>query len=143
MQNSIRAFIDKEVPFYDVDAYQVVWHGHYPKYFEEARCALLEKIGYDYQTMEKTGYAFPVVDLRVRYVSPIVFKQKVRVLATMKEWEQRLVINYLISDRTTGARLTKGYTTQVAILMPENITQYVSPPDLIRRVEAQLVKPHS
>ena len=30
--------------FYDVDSMNVVWHGNYVKYFETARCALLEEI---------------------------------------------------------------------------------------------------
>ena len=29
------------VPFFDVDTMHVVWHGHYIKYLEVARCALL------------------------------------------------------------------------------------------------------
>ena len=33
-----------EVPFHDVDVMRVAWHGHYVKYFEIARCALLDKI---------------------------------------------------------------------------------------------------
>jgi acyl-CoA thioester hydrolase len=31
------------VPFFDVDSMNVVWHGHYVKYLEVARCALLER----------------------------------------------------------------------------------------------------
>jgi len=30
------------VPFFDVDSMNIVWHGHYVKYFELARCQLLE-----------------------------------------------------------------------------------------------------
>ena len=32
-----------EVPFYDIDPMDIVWHGNYIKYFEVARCALLKK----------------------------------------------------------------------------------------------------
>ncbi|MGN6981510.1 acyl-CoA thioesterase, partial [Neisseria sp. P0009.S007] len=28
-----------EVPFFDVDAMHIVWHGNYVKYLETARCA--------------------------------------------------------------------------------------------------------
>ncbi len=52
-----------EVGFFDVDSYRVVWHGNYPKYFEIARCKLLDKIGFTYADMEETGYFYPVVDL--------------------------------------------------------------------------------
>ena len=33
-------------PFFDIDSMDIVWHGHYAKYFELARCALLDKFGY-------------------------------------------------------------------------------------------------
>ena len=42
-------FID--VPFYDLDPKNVVWHGNYVKYLEVARCDLLSKIGYTYDDM--------------------------------------------------------------------------------------------
>ncbi len=138
MTNSLSAFIDKVVPFYDVDSYRIAWHGSYPKYFEDARCALLDKIGYSYQQMDESDYAFPIIDLKVRYVKPMLFAQKVRVLATMTEWQHRLVIQYLITDSDSGDKLTKASTTQVAVLMPEQITQFTSPDALIEKVEAYL-----
>ena len=116
MIKSIRqASVDLEIPFHDVDMMEVVWHGHYAKYFEIARCVLLEKIDYNYPQMRDSGYAWPVIDLRIRYVKPAVFGQVITVQATLVEWENRLKINYLIADKLTGSRLTKGYSIQVAV----------------------------
>lgn len=129
-----------EVPFYDVDSYRIVWHGNYPKYFEVARCQLLEEIGYPYSKMEESGYFFPVIDLQTRYVKPIVFRQQIRITATLKEWEHKLVINYLIHDLKTGERLTKGRTQQVAVSMPDHVTQFQSPAELVSHIEAKLKK---
>lgn len=42
---------ETEVPFFDVDAMHIVWHGNYVKYLETARCAFLSSIGYDYNEM--------------------------------------------------------------------------------------------
>lgn len=56
------------VPFFDVDTMHVVWHGHYVKYLEVARCALLDKIGHNYTHMLDSGYAWPVIDMQLRYV---------------------------------------------------------------------------
>lgn len=134
----LRTSFEMEVPFYDVDAYRIVWHGNYPKYFEVARCQLLEEIGYPYEKMEQSGYFFPVIDLHTRYVKPILFKQKINVSATLKDWENKLVIDYLITDLDTGERLTKGRTQQVAVLMPDNITQFQSPPELIHHIDQAL-----
>jgi len=129
-----------EIPFFDVDTYKIVWHGNYPKYFEIARCELLEKIGYPYSKMEESGYFFPVIDIQTRYVKPLVFKQKVTVIAELKEWENKLIINYVIKDDNSGQVFTKAQTTQVAVLMPEHITQFQSPIELIKSVDNLLAK---
>ena len=63
----LQAEIELVVPFFDVDMMEVVWHGHYVKYFEEARCALLDKLGHNYRQMRDAGYAWPIIDLQVRY----------------------------------------------------------------------------
>lgn len=128
------------VPFYDVDSFRIVWHGNYPKYFEVARCQLLDLFDYPYSKMEETGYFFPVIDLQVRYVQPIRFEQKIKVTASLKSWENTLEITYLITDLGSGQRLTKGRTTQAAVLMPGHITQYQSPPELIEKIQTALEK---
>lgn len=123
-----------EIPFHDVDVMRVAWHGHYVKYFEIARCKLLDKIDYNYPQMEASGYAWPVIDLRVRYAQPLAFQQKIKVIAELVEWENRLKINYQIQDLDTGRRLTKGYTVQVAVDMRNEEMQFVSPPVLFHKL---------
>lgn len=136
MHKQLSCDIDKQIPFYDVDAYQIVWHGNYAKYFEEARCALLEQINCSYSEMQKWGYFFPIIDFNVRYIKPLLFKQKVRVNATLEEWQHKLVINYLITDLDSGEHLTKGSTTQAAVSMPDQITQYESPTQLLETINS-------
>ena len=134
--NKLSVSYDMEVPFYDVDAYRIVWHGNYPKYFEVARCQLLEEIGYPYEKMEESGYFFPVIDMRVKYVQPILFKQGITVQSTLSSWENKLTIDYRIFDLDTGAVLTKARTNQVAVKMPEQITQFQAPTAFIDAVQA-------
>lgn len=138
MTDALSISVDIEIPFYDVDALQVVWHGNYVKYFEVARCALLEKINYTYDDMAISGFHFPVIDIQVRYIKPIKFRQRILIKSTLVEWEHRLVVKYLIIDAVTGERLTKAKTVQVAIAMPERITQFISPKALIDCVEQAL-----
>lgn len=129
-----------DVPFFDVDSYRIVWHGHYPKYFEIARCQLLEEVGFPYAEMEKAGYFFPIVDLQTRYIKPIRFTQTIVVAANLKAWENKLVIDYLISDNANNEKLTTARSQQVAVKMPEHITLFQSPPELIERVNAALAE---
>ncbi|MGR9115346.1 MAG: acyl-CoA thioesterase [Gammaproteobacteria bacterium] len=119
--------VEIEVPFFDVDLMEIVWHGHYVKYFEVARCVLLDKIGYNYMQMRESGYTWPVVDLRVRYARPAKFGQKLIVYADIGEWENRLKINYQVIDKLTGMRLTRGHTCQVAVNIASGEMCYESP----------------
>ena len=109
------AQIEVQVPFYDLDPVNIVWHGNYAKYFERARCELLQQFNYNYDEMRASGYLWPVVDLHVRYLRPLRFNQRVVVRAQLKEWEYRIKIEYLILDATSGERLTKGSSIQVAV----------------------------
>jgi len=126
------------VPFFDVDSMHVVWHGHYIKYLEVARCALLDKIGHNYSAMSESGYAWPVIDLQLRYVRAAVFGQKLNVRANLVEWENRLKINYLISDVETGERLTRAVSVQVAVDMNNREMQLASPKVFTDAVERML-----
>lgn len=131
--------IDLKIPFHDVDMMEIVWHGHYARYFEIARCALLDKIGYNYRQMRDSGYSWPVIDLRMRYIKPAVFDQVVTVRAEIVEWENRLRINYLIIDRETGERLTKGYSIQVAVDLARNEMCFESPGILLEKLGVEVL----
>lgn len=124
------------VPFHDVDSMRVVWHGHYVKYLEVARCEFLDSLDYSYAAMEASGYAWPVIDMRLKYIKPLLFGQRVRVRCTLREWEYRLKLDYLISDADTGERLTKAYTIQVAVDPQTGVMCFESPSVLRERLEA-------
>lgn len=101
--------------FYDLDPMEVVWHGNYARYLEEARCALLDSINYNYPQMHESGYIWPIVDMRIKYVRPLRFAQEFIVTATIIEFENRLKIDYRIRDKESGEVLTKASTIQVAV----------------------------
>ncbi|HUS24281.1 MAG TPA: acyl-CoA thioesterase [Candidatus Binatia bacterium] len=126
--------IELSIPFHDIDPLAVAWHGHYAKYLELARCALLESFDYSYEQMAQSGYAWPVIDLHVRYIQAIRFRQNVRVVATLEEWEYRMKIAYQILDAASGARLAKASTVQVAVTMPGFEMQLASPDILARKL---------
>lgn len=123
-----------DVQFYDVDAMRVVWHGNYVKYIEDARCQLLRKFNYDYNDMEDSGYVWPIVDMRVKYVKSAEFGERIRVEATLVEYETRLKISYRIFNAATNAVLTKAYTVQVAVDIDSKEMQFESPAILLEKL---------
>lgn len=129
-----RAEVIVEVPFHDLDPAGIVWHGNYARYFELARCALLETIGYNYDHMMASGYIWPLIDYQARYVQAARFKQRLRVSAWFIEWEHRLKIGYLITDADNGARITKGHSVQAAVDMKTGELLLASPRILLEKL---------
>ena len=134
----LQAEVEVLVPFFDVDSMDVVWHGHYIKYFEVARCALLDRIGHNYQQMRDAGYAWPVIDVQLRYMRGARFNQRILVRADLIEWENRLKINYLITNAESGERMTRGTSVQVAVEMASREMQLASPKVFVEAVERAL-----
>lgn len=134
----LQAEVEMLVPFFDVDSMDVVWHGHYVKYFEVARCALLERIGHNYQQMRDAGYAWPIIDVQLRYMRGARFNQRIVVRADLVEWENRLKINYLIRDAKTAERMTRGSSVQVAVEIASGEMLLASPRVFVEAVERAL-----
>ena len=104
-----------EVPFFDVDAMHIVWHGNYVKYLEVARCAFLAGIGYDYNEMARQGYGWPIVKMDFKYVRPAQFGQHIR-------------------DAQSGETLTRAATTQAAVSMETGEMQFQTPESWLNAV---------
>jgi acyl-CoA thioester hydrolase len=123
-----------QVQFYDLDPMQVVWHGNYARFLELARCALLDTIDYNYAQMKESGYAWPVIDMHIRYLQPATFGERIKVRAELVEWENSLKLQYLITSVATGLRLTKATTVQVAVELSANQMCLASPPVLFEKL---------
>ncbi|MGH8313126.1 MAG: acyl-CoA thioesterase [Gammaproteobacteria bacterium] len=134
----LSAEVEIEIPFQDVDAMQVAWHGNYFRYFEAARSQLLRQIDYDYPEMRASEYMWPIIEAHVRFVCAVRYRQRVIVAAALVEWENRLKIDYLVRDADSGTRLTTGYTIQCAVDARTQELQLVSPPVLLERLKAYL-----
>lgn len=133
---SIAVEVEVEIPFQDCDPLGVTWHGNYFRYLETARSALLNKIGYNYTRMSATGYAWPVVDTRLKYLRPTRYADRIRVSATLTEYLNRMKIDYVIRRFTTGEQVTRGYTIQVAVRMDIEEMCFCSPPEFVESVLA-------
>ena len=122
--------------FNDADPMGIVYHGNYFRFFEEARRVLMEKLQYGYREMKASGYTWPVIDARVKYIRAIPFNHEIRVIATLVEWENRLRVNYVIQDAETGERMSRAHTVQVAVGVDDDEMRLASPRVFTDKVEA-------
>ncbi|MDT8447408.1 MAG: thioesterase family protein [bacterium] len=125
-----QAGVTGEVPFHDVDSMSIVWHGHYFKYFELARTALMRQLNYDTPEMIASGYSWPVVESHCQYRHPLRLGQSFEVRAEVSGYESRLEISYQI--HSAGQLVAKGFTAQAAVAMPAAELCLVTP-EVLRR----------
>ena len=124
-----------EIPFFDVDPMNIVWHGNYVKYLETARCAFLNSIGYGYTEMARQGYGWPIVKLDLKYIRPARFGQKIRVDMEIVEIESCLRIDYTIYDAETNEKLNRASTTQAAVSLSDGLMQFQTPDSWLEAVK--------
>jgi acyl-CoA thioester hydrolase len=121
------------IPFCDVDAMQVVWHGNYYKYFDIARDRLFSDAGIDlYQVAREGGVVFPITRTQTKHILPLRFRDEVECKATLVESECRLVVEFELRLAGGGKLCAKGRTEQAAVRM-EAWTLELRLPDAIRR----------
>ena len=107
---------DKEinVRFSEVDSMNIVWHGSYVLYFEDAREAFGAKYGLGYLDIFGNGYYAPLVDLKFNYKKPLLFGRKARIKITYRNTEAaKIIFDYEIFDLEDNSLLVTGYSIQV------------------------------
>lgn len=103
-----------KIRFSEVDSMNVVWHGSYPLYFEDAREAFGKKYDFGYMLIFDSGYYAPLVDLEFHYRKPIVYGMRPRIKITYRPTESaKIVFDYKIYDSNDGSLLASGRSTQV------------------------------
>jgi acyl-CoA thioester hydrolase len=127
------ATVRLSIPFCDVDAMQVVWHGNYFKYFDAARDRLFRDAGIDlYQPVAGTGLVFPITRTQTKHIRPLRFRDEVDCKAVLVEAECRLVLDFEIREAATGSLCAKARIEQAAVRVVDG-TLELRLPESIRR----------
>jgi len=124
-----------QVRFYEVDAYSVVWHGHYVGWFEVGRNELTEKFDMGPLQLKEKNLLAPVVELNCEYKFPATFGESLLIQTTMERTEvAKLIFHYRVLSQRDGKVLTTGSTTHVLTDLNGNLL-YRVPPEVLERIE--------
>ena len=105
-----------DIRFSEVDSMGVVWHGHYIKYFEDAREAFGAKYGLEYLMMYDKGFLEPVVDLNIHYKRPLAYGMKPEIEIVYRPMEAaKIIFDYEIRDAKTKEVFVTGHSVQVFV----------------------------
>ncbi len=112
--NILKASKEFEVRFSEVDSMNIVWHGSYALYFEDAREEFGKKYGLGYLDIFGNGYYAPLVDLRFSYKKPLIYGRKARIDIYFHNTEAaKIIFNYEIFDLEDGSLVASGSSIQV------------------------------
>lgn len=119
---------ERKINYYETDRMGVVHHSNYIRFLEEARCALLEKIGIPFSYLEENGITIPVLGVNVEYKYHVTFDDIIEIHVFTKEFNGvRLTMGYNVKDKKNGNIVLKGETKHCFTdrnLRPINLKKY-------------------
>jgi acyl-CoA thioester hydrolase len=124
-----------QVRFYEVDAYGVVWHGHYVGWFETGRNDLTQRFQMGPLQLKEMNFLAPVVELDCQFKFPATFGNSLIIQTTMERTEvAKLIFHYRVLGKEDGKVLATGSTTHVLTDLKGNLL-YRVPREVLERIE--------
>ncbi|MBS5164728.1 MAG: acyl-CoA thioesterase [Butyricicoccus pullicaecorum] len=100
-----------KVQYYETDGMRVVHHSNYIRFMEEARCDLMEQMGYPYGRLEAMGFGIPVLSVSCDYKHISRFGDVLVIGVEVCELSPtRMTLVYEIRDDATGELRAAGET---------------------------------
>jgi acyl-CoA thioester hydrolase len=126
----LRVIVERQVRFEEVDPLNIVWHGRYPSYFEDARVAFGEKYGIGYLECYKQGIIAPIKVMHIDYFRPLRFQERFSVEGIL-HWSAAARLNFEFIIRNKDQEIaTTGYSVQMLLDTEQNVM--LIPPPFIR-----------
>jgi len=126
----LRVTVERQVRFEEVDPLNIVWHGRYPSYFEDARVAFGEKFGIGYLDCYERGILTPIKKMHLDYQRPLRFPERFTIEGIL-HWSEaaRLNFEFIVRNRADEVT-TSGYTVQMMLDRDQEIM--LIPPPFVR-----------
>jgi acyl-CoA thioester hydrolase len=102
------------IRFSEIDMMNVVWHGAYALYFEDAREAFGAKYDLTYMGYVEQGYYAPIVEQTIQYKKPIRYGMRPRIdIIYRPTISAKVIFDYEIYDTTDESLIATGHSVQV------------------------------
>lgn len=103
-----------DIRFSEVDSMNVVWHGSYMLYFEDARELFGQQYDLTYMGFFDHGYFAPLVELNFQYKKPIKYGMRPRIDIIYRPTDAaKIVFDYEIRDPEDESLFATGHSVQV------------------------------
>jgi acyl-CoA thioester hydrolase len=103
-------------PYADTDRSRVVYHANYLRYYDFGRTSLMRDAAYPYLEIEESGYLYPIIEVGVKYYSPLHYDDLMWIYTRPGQLERvRLTFDYIVLDEKNQNIICKGFTRHCAI----------------------------
>jgi len=110
----LKASKEIDIRFSEVDSMNIVWHGSYALYFEDAREAFGEKYGLTYLEIFGNGFYAPLIELHFNFKKTLSYRRKARIDISFRNTEAaKIIFDYEIYDVEDDSLIATGYSVQV------------------------------
>jgi acyl-CoA thioester hydrolase len=117
------------VRFNEADPLGIVWHGHYVRYFEDAREDFGKVHGISYLDFYRNSLAVPVVAIHCDFKKPLRYGDTIIVVTKyINTRAAKLNFNYHIHDALHGTQIATGSSSQVFVDAKTFELQLTMPP---------------
>lgn len=117
------------VRFNEADPLGIVWHGHYVRYFEDAREDFGRTYGVSYLDFYRNSLAVPVVSIQCDYKKPLRYGDTIIVETLyVNTPAAKLNFNYQVLDAQLGTHIASGASSQVFVDAKSFELQLTVPP---------------
>ena len=119
-----------KISFEDLDPMNIVWHGNYMRYLEQARCDMFSKLNYSYKEMYNDGIAYPIAKISAKYIKPAILGDTLIIKSEIISIEPSLDIKYNVYNNESGEKIFEASTMQIAIDFNTKQSLYNAPKSL-------------
>ena len=108
---------ERRAYYHETDQMGVIHHSNYLKWMEEARIALMDKLGFSYKKMEELGIISPVTSVDLEYKNPTKFNDTVLINVKVLEYTGvKLTFEYEIIDKEKNVINAIGHSKHCFIM---------------------------
>ncbi|MDE6004199.1 MAG: acyl-CoA thioesterase [Oscillospiraceae bacterium] len=106
-------YIYQRTPYYyETDQMKIIHHSNYIRWFEEARIAYFDSVGYSFAKQEQQGIVCPVLTVDVNYLKMVYFGETVQIETKLMSYNGvRYGFAYTVRNSNTGQICCTGTST--------------------------------
>ena len=114
-----------DIRFSEVDSMNVVWHGSYMLYFEDARELFGQQYDLTYMGYLRHGYYAPMVEMNIQWKKPIRYGMRPRIdIIYRPTVAAKVVFDYEIHDTADESLIATAHSVQVFMDLSYQLVLY-------------------